>query len=73
MIRLNIFSGHLYNQTDHVMTRDDGKTFFKCGSFWFGQDDEVIYETESKKHVNLNNGVHSSFGDPFGDKDAFNF
>ena len=44
MIKLDIFSGHVYTETDHFKQSDNGDTFTKCGDTWFGTHGEVIQQ-----------------------------
>jgi hypothetical protein len=64
----NLFSGHFYNKTESTIMRDDGKMFYKTGSMWI--DDEGTTVQQMGNHqMNLNTGVDSRWGDPFGDKE----
>jgi hypothetical protein len=64
MIKLNIFSGHVYTETDNFKQSDNGDTFTKCGDTWFGKNGEIIKLTETGC-LNLKTGISSTFGDPF--------
>ena len=68
MIKTDIFSGHTYVTTGNFKTSDTGETFTRCGNSWFSQDGDVI-QKQGNGWMNLKTGVHSSFGDPFGDDD----
>jgi hypothetical protein len=64
MIKLDIFSGHVYTETDNFKQSDTGDTFTKCGSMWFGQHGQVIQQRDNDL-LNLRTGISSTFGDPF--------
>lgn len=69
MIEVNIFSGHTYTESGQTKIRDDGATFVRSGNMWLGPKGEVIQQAGNITR-NLNNGIQSNFGDPFGDDDA---
>ena len=66
MFNLNIFSGNTYTQTGNVKIRQDGEVFTKTGNFWIGQHGQTIKD-DGETQINLQNGIMSNFGDPFGD------
>jgi len=64
MIKVNIFSGHVYTETDNFKQSDTGDTFVKSGDTWFGQHGEVIQQ-RGDDLFNVRTGISSTFGDPF--------
>jgi hypothetical protein len=64
MIKVNIFSGHVYTETDNFKQSDTGDTFIKSGDTWFGQHGEVIQQ-RGDDLFNVRTGISSTFGDPF--------
>lgn len=69
MIEVNIFSGHTYMESGQTKIRDDGALFTRSGNMWLGPQGQVIQQVGNITR-NLNTGVQSHFGDPFGDDDA---
>lgn len=68
MFETNIFSAKSYLTTDTVKVRDDGETFVKSGNDWISSSGNLIQKT-SNGFLNLQTGINSTFGDPFGDDD----
>lgn len=64
----NLFSGRLYTQTDSTIQRDDGKMFYKSGNLWI-DDEGTIVQQSGDNLMNINTGISSRWGDPFGDKE----
>jgi hypothetical protein len=64
MIKLDIFSGHVYTETGNFKQSDNGDTFTKCGDTWFGTHGEIIQQ-RGDYYLNLTTGIGSKFGDPF--------
>jgi hypothetical protein len=64
MIKVDLFSGHVYTETGNFKQSDTGDTFVKCGDMWLGQHGEVIQQ-RSNDLLNLHTGISSTFGDPF--------
>jgi len=64
MIEINKFSGHVYNETGNFKQSDTGEMFMKCGDTWFGENGEIIKQTETG-YFNIKTGISSTFGDPF--------
>jgi hypothetical protein len=64
MIKVDLFSGHVYTDTGNLKQSDTGDTFIKCGDMWFGDHGEVIQQ-RGNDLFNLHTGVSSTFGDPF--------
>ena len=68
MIEVNIFSGQTYSVSGNTKIRDDGTTFVRSGSMWYGPNGQVVQQS-GNIFRNLNTGVQSNFGDPFGEDD----
>lgn len=66
MIKVNMFSGRVYTETENFKQSDTGDTFVKCGSNWFGTHGEIIQD-RGHDLFNINTGISSTFGDPFKD------
>ena len=64
MIKVDIFSGRVYTETENFKQSNTGETFIKSGDMWFGQHGEVIQQ-RSNDLLNLHTGISSNFGDPF--------
>ena len=64
MIKVDIFSGRVYTETDNFKQSSTGETFIKSGDMWFGQHGEVIQQ-RGNDLLNLHTGISSTFGDPF--------
>ena len=64
----NLFSGIGYTKMGDTVIRDDGKTFHKTGNMWIDDEGSTIQE-KGGEYFNLNTGVSSKWGDPFGDKE----
>jgi len=64
MIKVDLFSGHVYTDTGNLKQSDTGDTFIKCGDMWFGDHGEVIQQ-RGNDLFNLRTGISSTFGDPF--------
>jgi hypothetical protein len=64
----NLFSGNNYHKTESTIMRDDGKMFYKTGSMWI-DDEGTTVQQMGNNLMNLNTGVDSRWGDPFGDKE----
>lgn len=64
MIKVDIFSGRVYTQTENFKQSDTGETFMRCGDTWFGHHGQVIQQRDDE-FVNLHTGISSKFGDPF--------
>lgn len=63
----NLFSGIFYTKTDNTIMREDGKMFYKSGDVWV-DDESSLIQDQGDQLINLNTGVSSKWGDPFGDK-----
>ena len=70
MFKFNIFSGNTYLESKNFKVSSTGETFVKAGSFWLGDNNKTILETQHQQ-INLDTGVMSNFGDPFGDKNGY--
>jgi hypothetical protein len=64
MIKVDIFSGRVYTETENFKQSSTGETFIKCGDTWFGQQGQMIQQ-RSTDLLNINTGISSNFGDPF--------
>ena len=64
----NLFSGHFYTKTGSTIQRDDGKTYYKSGDMWIDDESNMVQD-RGDQLMNLNTGVSSKWGDPFGDKE----
>lgn len=64
MIKVDIFSGRVYTETENFKQSNTGDTFIKCGDAWFGQHGQMIQQ-RSNDLLNVNTGISSTFGDPF--------
>ena len=67
MIKVDIFSGRVYVETENFKQSNTGETFVKCGDSWFGQHGQMIQQ-RGDDFVNIHTGVSSTFGDPFEEK-----
>jgi hypothetical protein len=63
----DLFSGHSYTNTDSSIQRDDGKMFYKTGDSYFDDQGHIIQKVGDSM-MNTSTGVHSFWGDPFGDE-----
>lgn len=68
MIKVDMFSGRVYTETENFKFSNTGETFLKCGDTWFGQHGQMIQQ-RSNDLVNLGTGVSSNWGDPFKDEE----
>lgn len=66
MIKVDMFSGRVYVETENFKQSNTGETFLKCGDTWFGQQGQMIQQ-RSDDLFNIGTGVSSTFGDPFKD------
>jgi hypothetical protein len=66
MIKVDLFSGRVYTETENFKQSSNGDTFTKCGNMWLGQHGEVIQQHDDDL-LNLHTGISSTFGDPFKD------
>ena len=64
----NLFSGIGYTKIGGTVIRDDGKTYYKTGDMWIDDEGSTIQQRDDE-FFNLNTGVSSKWGDPFGDKE----
>lgn len=64
MIKVDIFSGRVYTETENFKQSNTGETFIKCGDAWFGQHGQMIQQ-RSNDLLNVQTGVSSNWGDPF--------
>lgn len=64
MIKVDMFSGRVYIETDNFKQSSSSETFVKCGDTWFGQHGQMIQQ-RSDDLFNLKTGVSSNWGDPF--------
>ena len=64
MIKVDIFSGRAYMQTENFKQSNTGETFLKCGDTWFGTNGQMIQQRHDEL-FNLHTGVSSNWGDPF--------
>jgi hypothetical protein len=64
MIKVDIFSGRVYTETENFKQSSTGETFIKCGDTWFGHNGQMIQQ-RSDDLLNINTGISSKFGDPF--------
>jgi hypothetical protein len=67
MIKVDIFSGRVYTQTENFKQSDTGETFMRCGDTWFGHHGQIIQQRDDE-FLNIGTGISSKFGDPFEDK-----
>lgn len=66
MIKVDIFSGRVYVETENFKQSNTGDTFIKCGDAWFGEHGQMIQQ-RSNDLFNVGTGISSTFGDPFKD------
>jgi len=64
MIKVDLFSGRVYTETESFKQSSNGDTFAKCGDMWIGEHGEVIQQ-RSNDLFNIGTGISSTFGDPF--------
>lgn len=64
MIKVDIFSGRVYVETENFKQSSTGETFVKCGDAWFGQHGQMVQQ-RSNDLFNVHTGISSTFGDPF--------
>ena len=64
MIKVDLFSGRVYTETDSFKQSNNGDTFIKSGDMWIGEHGEMIQQ-RSNDQFNINTGISSNFGDPF--------
>jgi hypothetical protein len=64
MIKVDIFSGRVYTETDSFKQSSNGDTFIKFGDMWIGEQGEMIQQ-RSNDLFNIGTGISSTFGDPF--------
>jgi hypothetical protein len=64
MIKVDIFSGRVYTETENFKQASTGETFIKSGDLWIGEDGELIQQ-RGNDLLNLHTGISSNFGDPF--------
>ena len=67
MIKVDMFSGRVYVETENYKFAETGETFLKCGDTWFGEQGQMIQQRNDDL-FNIDTGVSSTFGDPFKDK-----
>lgn len=68
MIKVDIFSGRVYVETDSLkQSTSSSETFVKCGDAWFGEHGQMIQQ-RSDDLFNVKTGVSSNWGDPFKDE-----
>jgi len=64
----DIFSGHFYTKDQSTIQRDDGKVFYKTGDSYVDDQGQIIKEFGGSM-TNMNTGISSKWGDPFGDNE----
>lgn len=64
MIKVDIFSGAVYIETDQFKQSNNSQVFVKCGDTWFGQNGQMIQQRNDDL-FNVKTGVSSNWGDPF--------
>jgi hypothetical protein len=66
MIKVNLFSGRVYTETENFIQSNTGDTFVKSGDMWIGEHGELIQQRDDEL-LNIGTGISSNFGDPFKD------
>jgi hypothetical protein len=64
MIKVDLFSGRVYTETENFKQSSNGDTFIKSGDMWLGSHGEVVQQ-RSNDLFNIGTGISSTFGDPF--------
>jgi len=62
----NLFSGITYFTSDSFKASPD-HTYVKAGDTWISDKGQVIIEQDDG-YLNMHTGVHSTWGDPFEEK-----